>query len=155
MLGSIKEFVLTKVRTHGPGLSIPMFKSWVQRPLGYQGDHWLDLSGWKIVPCKISWQFFHSFQLPVWLRRSECQLRSGLLRVRYQRRRRHRRRLQRRQQRRSGRRNSSRTSSRCRLCLSSTLWGKPWFDPYQAARLETRIERFSTDTAFLSTSETN
>ena len=39
-----KRVVITKVRVHGPGRSIPMFKSQVQRPLGYPGAHiWNDL----------------------------------------------------------------------------------------------------------------
>ena len=37
MLGSEKEFAVTKARTHGPGRSVPMYKSWVWRPLGYPG----------------------------------------------------------------------------------------------------------------------
>ena len=32
-----KEFDITEARTHGPGRSIPMFKSRVWRPLGYPG----------------------------------------------------------------------------------------------------------------------
>ena len=30
-----KEFVVTEVQTHGPGHSVPMLKSQVQRPLSY------------------------------------------------------------------------------------------------------------------------
>ena len=32
-----KRVVITEAQTHGPGRSIPMFKSQVQRPLGYPG----------------------------------------------------------------------------------------------------------------------
>ena len=32
-----KAFDVTEARTHGPGRSVPMFKSRVWRPLGYPG----------------------------------------------------------------------------------------------------------------------
>ena len=35
--GCEKEFVVTEEQTHGPGHSLPMFQSRVQRPLGYPG----------------------------------------------------------------------------------------------------------------------
>ena len=39
VLGSQKEFVITEAQTHSPGCSVPLFKSQVQRQLGYLGDH--------------------------------------------------------------------------------------------------------------------
>ena len=37
LFGSEKEFDVTEARTHSPGRSILMFKSWVWRPIGYPG----------------------------------------------------------------------------------------------------------------------